>query len=258
MTKIIAHRGSKSNRPENTIIAFQEALRVGADGIELDVHMTKDGHLMVIHDERIDRTTSGRGLVRKMTMADIKAFDAGSWFFPEFFRERVPSLEEVLLFLEESQFDGELNIEVKTDKYPYCGIEKALSELMQSRQWSFDYYYSSFNLFTLYRMSKFDSGIELAFLMKEEKHLMWLANKLPFIQTLHPHRKAFFKSLTISIPKSYRLWTVNRTEDMQKAFRLGVKGFFTDNPEEALRQRELDELNTTIVTSHEKSEQAGT
>ncbi|MGT2666079.1 glycerophosphodiester phosphodiesterase [Streptococcus rifensis] len=246
MTKIIAHRGSKSNRPENTIIAFQEALRVGADGIELDVHMTKDGQLVVIHDESVDRTTSGRGLVRKMTLADLKQFDAGSWFSPEFFRERVPSLEEVLFFLEQSQFDGELNIEVKTDKYPYFGIEKVLAKLMQSQKWSFDYYYSSFNPCTLYRMSKFDPGIELAFLMKEENHLMWLADKLPFIQTLHPHRKTFSKGLPKSLQKPYRLWTVNRTEDMQKAFRLGVKGFITDKPEEALRQRLLWERDTTF------------
>ena len=80
MTKIFAHRGSKGTHPENTLTSFKEAVRVGSDGIELDVHLTKDGHLVVIHDETVDRTTNGTGEIRNLTLAKIKAMDAGSWF----------------------------------------------------------------------------------------------------------------------------------------------------------------------------------
>ena len=109
MTQIIAHRGSKSNRPENTLASFAEAIRVGTDGIELDVHRTRDGHLVVIHDESVDRTTNGSGLVRKLTLEQIRSLDAGSWFHPQYFRERVSTLGEVIDFLEEKGFQGLLN-----------------------------------------------------------------------------------------------------------------------------------------------------
>ena len=134
MTQIFAHRGSKSNRPENTLAAFAEAVRVGSDGIELDVHRTKDKQLIVIHDESVDRTTNGRGLVRQLTLQQIKDLDAGSWFHPDYFREKVPTLEEVLDFLEEQQFTGILNIELKTNKYPYPKIEKQIAQVIQAIQ----------------------------------------------------------------------------------------------------------------------------
>lgn len=74
-TKIIAHRGSKSTRPENTLTAFREALHVGSDGIELDVHLSSDGEVVVIHDETVDRTTNGTGLVSELTLQELKSLD---------------------------------------------------------------------------------------------------------------------------------------------------------------------------------------
>ena len=71
MTEIMAHRGSRINRPENTLAAFEEAVRAGADGIELDVHLSQDGQVVVIHDETVDRTTNGSGLVHQLTLTDI-------------------------------------------------------------------------------------------------------------------------------------------------------------------------------------------
>ena len=80
MTDIIAHRGSKGTHPENTCIAFREAVRVGAEGIELDVHLSKDGYLIVMHDETVDRTTDGHGEIQQLTLNELKQLDAGSWF----------------------------------------------------------------------------------------------------------------------------------------------------------------------------------
>lgn len=80
MTKIIAHRGSKGTHPENTLASFKEAVLVGSDGIELDVQLSKDNQLMVIHDETIDRTTNGYGEVGSLTLTELKQYDAGSWF----------------------------------------------------------------------------------------------------------------------------------------------------------------------------------
>ena len=93
---ICAHRGATENHPENTIPAFEEASRLGAQMIEFDVQLTKDGYLVVIHDDTVDRTTNGSGLVESMTLADIKKLDACSWKSEKFKETRIPTLKEAL------------------------------------------------------------------------------------------------------------------------------------------------------------------
>ncbi|GIT43944.1 MAG: hypothetical protein Ct9H300mP11_18800 [Chloroflexota bacterium] len=93
---VIAHRGDNTNAPENTISAFKKALDLGADGIELDVRLTKDGKLVVIHDRTVDRTTNGTGLGNHHTQEEILRLDAGSWFTSEFAGENPPTLDEYL------------------------------------------------------------------------------------------------------------------------------------------------------------------
>ena len=92
----IAHRGASSYAPENTFAAFDKALAMGVDHVELDVHFTSDGHIVVIHDDAVDRTTNGTGPVVSHTLAQLRALDAGSWFGPEYAGERIRSLGEVL------------------------------------------------------------------------------------------------------------------------------------------------------------------
>ena len=93
---IEAHRGDSANAPENTLAAFQRALALGVAWIELDVHPAKDGTLMVLHDDTVDRTTNGSGAVRDLTPDQLRRLDAGSWFAPSFSGERIPGLPEVL------------------------------------------------------------------------------------------------------------------------------------------------------------------
>jgi glycerophosphoryl diester phosphodiesterase len=92
----VGHRGAVKFAPENTLAAFDAAIAMGARVVEMDVRMTADGHFIIMHDARVDRTTDGRGAVAKMTLAEIKSLDAGSWFAPEFAGERVPTLREAL------------------------------------------------------------------------------------------------------------------------------------------------------------------
>ena len=87
---IIAHRGDVTNAPENTIPAFKKALELGADGIELDVRLTREGKLVVFHDRCLDRTSNGKGPVNHWTQDQVRSLDAGSWFSPEFQGERPP------------------------------------------------------------------------------------------------------------------------------------------------------------------------
>lgn len=107
---VIAHRGASSSAPENTRAAFDRALVLGARHIELDVHATADGHVVVIHDALVDRTTDGTGAVSSQTLAGLKSLDAGSWFGAAFAGERIPTLEEVL-----ARYGGRahLHVEIK-------------------------------------------------------------------------------------------------------------------------------------------------
>src|SRR5690606_40107102 len=98
----VAHRGARAEGPENTLAAIRLALEKGADGFELDVHRTRDGHLVVCHDETVDRTTDGTGAIGAMTLAELKRLDAGRWFDERFAGERIPTLDEVWALAEEA------------------------------------------------------------------------------------------------------------------------------------------------------------
>ena len=99
MTRIVAHRGNSSVAPQNTLAAFEAAARAGADAIELDVQLTSDGHVVVIHDDTLDATTSGTGWVKDTTLADVRGLDAGAWLSPAYAGQRVPLLSEVVELL---------------------------------------------------------------------------------------------------------------------------------------------------------------
>jgi glycerophosphoryl diester phosphodiesterase len=110
----IAHRGASALAPENTIAAFEEAIRLGADMIELDVRLSSDGAIVVFHDRDLTRTTDGTGPVKDLTLAELKRLDVGSWFSERFRGERIPTLEEAIQAIYSSRL--ELCIEIKIDK----------------------------------------------------------------------------------------------------------------------------------------------
>jgi len=95
---VIAHRGASGHAPENTMAAFRKAVAMGATFIETDLQMSRDAHLVAIHDTTVDRTTNGQGIVHDMTLSELRRLDAGSWFGSEFMGERIPTLEELLAF----------------------------------------------------------------------------------------------------------------------------------------------------------------
>jgi glycerophosphoryl diester phosphodiesterase len=111
---VIGHRGAAARAPENTLAGLRRAKALGCAWVEFDVRLTGDGALVVCHDPRLDRTTSGSGLVLAMSLAAIRELDAGSWFDPSFAGERVPTLDEVLLLL--AELDLGANIEMKSDR----------------------------------------------------------------------------------------------------------------------------------------------
>lgn len=237
-TKVIAHRGSKGTHPENTLAAFQEALRVESDGIELDLHLTKDQQLVVIHDESVNRTTNGKGKVKDMTLYEIKQLDAGSSFSPAFKDEKIPSFQEVLDLLVKEDFKGLLNIELKTDHEPYPGIEEKVIQIMKQHKWLFQVVYSSFNYDSLIRMKERDYEAEIALLFEKSKGAQKKIGEKYTICMWHPKINWLKRVGLKTYPhQSMRPWTINSLSQMDYCFEQAMSGLITDYPELALKRR---------------------
>ncbi len=128
---ICAHRGENQVNPENTLSAFREAVSLGAHMIEFDVRMTKDGHLVIMHDKTVDRTTNGKGLVRELTLKQIKELDAGNWKSKKFKEEKVPLLSEALEVIPKNMW---INLHLKGDEELGIATAKVLVEKNRTRQ----------------------------------------------------------------------------------------------------------------------------
>lgn len=130
---VAAHRGNSKYFPENTMAAYRSGVELGADMLEIDLHMTADGHLVMMHDHRVDRTTNGKGLIREKTLEEIRELDAGSWKGEQFKGEKVPTFEEFLAFVREYP-DLLLNVELKdypadSGEFAYESAKKAIAML---------------------------------------------------------------------------------------------------------------------------------
>ena len=125
----IAHRGASGYAPENTLAAFRRAVAQGVSFIETDLQLTRDAHLVAIHDETVDRTTGGHGAVQHMTLAEIRRLDAGAWFASEFIGERIPTLEEILVF--SKKYDVVFYLELKPSGF-WGGEHALISALRES------------------------------------------------------------------------------------------------------------------------------
>jgi glycerophosphoryl diester phosphodiesterase len=165
---IIGHRGYRAKYPENTLIAFQAAIEAGATMIELDVMLSRDRKVVVIHDTTLERTTNGKGSVADFTLAELKQLDAGSWFDSQFCNQQIPELSEVLDLVNGRTY---VNIEIKSNAYesnhPPDAIEKQVVELLRQK-----------NLPGTSMISSFDVNIleQIAF-MKNTPVIAFISNK---------------------------------------------------------------------------------
>ena len=157
--QIFAHRGARCVAPENTVPAFTAALTMGVDGIELDVHLTTDGQLVVIHDFDVATTTDGHGLVSAMTAAEVKRLDAGSHFSPAFAGVRVPTLDEVFDLVGDR---CRVNVEIKSlDPYARDASD-AVAMFVRRRNLYAQVLVSSFNPITLVKLRHLDRALRWA------------------------------------------------------------------------------------------------
>jgi len=231
---VMAHRGASGVAPENTLAAFEAALDAGADAIELDVTRCATGEIVVIHDDRLDRTTNGSGRVAKTPLSALHQLDAGSWFAPEYAGQRIPTLEEVL-----DRFGHRLriNIEIKGRSLRGNGIEKEIAEMVRARGLQEQVLVSSFNVMALVRIRRAALEIERALIgLTPWSH--WLAGRLAVLlarpQALHPHHSMVDdRAVSWARDRGYRInvWTVNDAQTMTDMINLGVDAVTTNYPE---------------------------
>ncbi len=230
----IAHRGASSLAPENTFAAFDRALEIGADGLEFDVQLSKDQIPVVIHDERVERTTTGRGLVKDLSLAQLKTLDAGSWFASDFKGAAVPTLKEVLSAYKDScpLFD----IELKNSFVAYPGLEEAVLEQIVNHNLKERVIISSFNPDSLLTCRRLNPAVRTGIIYSEEIETPWRYTRSLDCYSAHPLFFYLQDPETLAGFKSHRIplypWTVNDPEQMEYLVTEGVEAIITDFPQE--------------------------
>ncbi len=233
----IAHRGASAVAPQNTLTAFEMAAELGAEGIEFDVRLCADGVPVVIHDADVGATTDERGRVSRMTLAQLKRLDAGSWFDLRFAGERIPTLEEVLETFGHRLL---LNIELKSnlkggllDK----GLERAVVALVERYELDGRVLISSFSPFALRRVQLIAPHIPTG--------LLYGVRSLPIFglaglilpkdcAAFHPHYEIVGEShIAKAHRRGYRMqtWTVDEPSIMRSLIAWGVDGIITNRPD---------------------------
>jgi glycerophosphoryl diester phosphodiesterase len=231
--QILAHRGALREAPENTLPAFARALELGADGIELDVHLSRDGRLVVIHDFDLEGTTNGHGPVTSLTSVDLARLDAGSHFDRSFAAVGVPTLDEVLDLVGDR---CRVNVEVKSVADDGGPAPDVLARLVRDRPLYDQVIVSSSNLMTLVRLRQLEPAIARGIVYEAPLTPEWQADVLRSIrpQALHP-QFACVTHETVAWARAEGLavtvWTVNDVREARRLQELGVDAIITDVPD---------------------------
>ncbi|MDW8850155.1 glycerophosphodiester phosphodiesterase family protein [Flavobacterium sp. MMLR14_040] len=220
----IAHRGAKGYEPENTLKSFQKALELNADGIELDVHLSADGHIIVIHDETIDRTTNGKGFVNTLSLTELKSFLIDDQY-------EIPTLKEVFDLIDKKCL---INIELKgtgTSNKVVSLIEEYISD----ENWNYEHFIiSSFDWNMLEEVRNLNPNIAIGVLTEENLDTaLAFAEKIK-AHAIHPDYQLLNQENTKEIQEKGFLvlpWTVDSDEDIQKIKSYKVDGIISDFPD---------------------------
>ncbi len=240
---IFAHRGSSAHAPENTLAAFSLAVRQQCDALELDVKLSSDEQVVVIHDASVDRTTDGSGLVNDLPLAALKELDAGCKFDEAFCGERIPTLAEVFEALGQETI---INIELTNYRAPRNQLPEKVADLIKHYNLGRRVFFSSFNPMALHRISRLLPQIPIGLLAMAGLGGVWARSPLGDIlhpQALHP---AIADATEHLIQRQHRkgrrvhVYTVNHPQDMAALFRWDVDGIFTDDPILARRTLEAE------------------
>jgi len=233
---IIAHRGYSARYPENTLVAIQAALDAGADVVEFDVALTRDRRVVVIHDDTLERTTDGKGRVDRCNLGELRGLDAGGWFSPRYYGERIPILDEVLELV--GNHAG-INIEIKSDAHEEPDrsadpIEKQVVDRVLAMNLGDSVIVSSFEWEILERTSRIDGAPRVALLSKEpaDGNAFTACRRLDAFSWNQDHRKLSQQQVDLLHELGVRVfaYTVNSQRRLRRLLEMGIDGVFTDDP----------------------------
>ncbi|KRB54202.1 glycerophosphodiester phosphodiesterase family protein [Flavobacterium sp. Root186] len=220
----IAHRGAKAYEPENTLQAFQKALDLNSDGIELDVHLSADEHIIVIHDETIDRTTNGKGLVNTFSLTELKSFLIEGKY-------QIPTLNEVFDLVDKKCL---INIELKGLGAP-GKVVQLIEQYISEKNWNYNHFIiSSFDWNMLQETSNLNPNIPIGVLTEENLDTALAFAEVVKAEAIHPDYQLLDAENVKQIQDKGFLvlpWTVNSEEDILKIKNYKVNGIISDNPD---------------------------
>ncbi len=237
MTKIIAHRGASSIAPENTLIAFKRAIELNSHGIELDVHMTKNGVPIVIHDFDLARTTNGKGFVNDFNLEAIKKLDAGSWFGSEFSQEKIPTLEEVLELCCETDDNFIINVELKAGSKVYPEIEEKVLRIFKQYSILDKILVSSFDHYAIEKIGSLEKDVKTAVLFSAAVVSPWRYLSTLNFDAYHTAWHRLDKDIIEGCHRNGLIVNAYTLDDMDFAKLLisyGVDGIITNYPQNLL------------------------
>lgn len=245
-TKVMAHRGASTEAPENTMAAFQKAIDDMADYIELDVQLTNNGEVIVMHDSNAYRTTGVDANIVNMTYKEVKTLDAGSWFSDEYVGENVPSLKEVL---ELTQGKIKLNIELKPADND-TALAKNTVRLIEKYNMVNDCVITSFSELALKAVKTYNQEIKVGYILSAAYGDFYDMKNVDFFSV----NAAFLSKRTIDAihnsGKRVYAWTVNNKESIKNLTNKGVDGIITDNPvlaRETIYSRDTSETIINMI-----------
>ena len=234
---VIAHRGASAYYPENTMAAFRGAVEMGAEMIELDIMMSKDGVPVAFHDAHLDDHTDGTGELKNYTLKELQALDAGSWFDARFSGEKIPTLEEVLEF---AAGTISLNIEIKTEAVTDSlsgGVEEKSLELVKKFGMEEHVLFSSFDYRAIAHLKELDAEIPAALLYEESQSGAMLPSQL-LAKYQADAFNCSYRQLDNKRLKDIEehnipvfVYTVDQPRRMRKLLKKGVTGIFTNKPD---------------------------
>ncbi len=236
-TLIYAHRGASGDAPENTLEAFDLAVRAGADGVELDVHCCRSGELVVAHDETVDRVSDGTGQIRDLSLPELKRLRFNR-MHPEYENARIPLLSEVFQLLRPTGL--RINIELKNSIVDYPDLERKVLEAA-AREFSLDrILFSSFNHHSMLRMKQLDSSVLCGLLYEAVLVRPWEYARSLGMDAIHPHYSEVLLpggecAAAHNAGVRVNTWTVNSPEAVSAVLREGADILITNYPAQALK-----------------------
>lgn len=234
---IYGHRGASGYAPENTLEAFQLAMDMGADGFELDVHLSRDGKLVVIHDETVDRTTDGTGLVRDLTLAQLKKLNASNGM-ADYRDTKIPTLAEVFALVQNTRHI--VNVEIKTDEWFYPEIEEKCLALAQEMGVEDRVIFSSFNHHTLVNLRRLHPNVKLGALFGDILMDPWEYIQKLNVDYVHPMKMNIYLPNFVSdaerLGLGINMWTINDVPTMRACLESDA-GIITNYPDVAVSLR---------------------